>query len=96
MIIKYKKTNWINIILTAILYSDNSKKKLISNNSLLKIINNNFKLTTANYNDILGEFKLNKKFLKYYLFLPKFIKKLEILLTLHRNISNLRLLKVQV
>ena len=77
MIIKYKKTNWINIILTAILYSDNSKKKLISNNSLLKIINNNFKLTTANYNDILGEFKLNKKFLKYYLFLPKFIKKLD-------------------
>jgi hypothetical protein len=77
MIIKYKKNNWINIILTSILYSDNSKKKLVSNNSLLKIINNNFKLTTANYNDILGEFKLNKKMLKYYLFLPKFIKKLK-------------------
>ena len=77
MIIKYKKNNWINIILTSILYSDNSKKKLVSNNSLLKIINNNFKLTTANYNDILGEFKSNKKMLKYYLFLPKFIKKLK-------------------
>ena len=77
MIIKYKKNNWINIILTSILYSDNSKKKLVSNNSLLKIINNNFKLKTANYNDILGEFKLNKKMLKYYLFLPKFIKKLD-------------------
>ena len=79
MIIKYKKNNWINIILTAILYSDNSKKKLItkSNNSLLKIINNNFKLTIANYNDILREFKSNKKFLKYYLFLPKFLKKLD-------------------
>ena len=77
MIIKYKKTNWINIILTAILYSDNSKKKLILNNSLLKIINNNFKLSSSNYNDILAEFKSNKKFLKYYLFLPKFIKKLD-------------------
>jgi hypothetical protein len=79
MIIKYKKNNWINIILTAILYSDNSKKKLISksNNSLLKIINNNFKLTIANYNDILREFKSNKKFLKYFLFLPKFLKKLD-------------------
>jgi hypothetical protein len=77
MIIKYKKNNWINIILTSILYSDNSKKKLVPNNSLLKIINNNFKLTIANYNDILGKFKSNKKFLKYYLFLPKFIKKLK-------------------
>ena len=42
MIIKYKKTNWINIILTAILYSDKSKNKLVGNNSLLKTINNNF------------------------------------------------------
>ena len=77
MIIKFKKNNWINIILTSILYSDYSKKKLPYNNSLLKIINNNFKLSSANYNDILGEFKSNKKFLKYYLFLPKFIKKLD-------------------
>ena len=80
MLIKYKKTNWLNIILTAILYSDNSKIKLLSNNSFLRFINNNFKLNISNYKDILSLFKLNKKFIKYYLyylFLPKFIKKLD-------------------
>ena len=80
MIIKYKKTNWINIILTAILYSDKSKHKLVGNNSLLKTINNNFKLTISDYQDILREFDINKKFIKYYLyylFLPEFIKKLD-------------------
>ena len=68
MIIKYKKTNWINIILTAILYSDKSKNKLVGNNSLLKTINNNFKLTISDYQDILREFDINKKFIKYYLY----------------------------
>jgi|688.fasta_scaffold13123_6 hypothetical protein len=80
MLIKYKKTNWLNIILTSILYSDNSKTKLSGNNSFLRFINNNFKLNISNYKDILSLFKLNKKFIEYYLyylFLPKFIKKLD-------------------
>jgi len=68
MLIKYKKTNWLNIILTAILYSDNSKIKLSDNNSFLQFINNNFKLNISNYKDILSLFKLNKKFIKYYLY----------------------------
>ena len=74
MIIKYKKINWLNIILTSILYSDNSKKKLLeqsTNNELYLRLNNNFKLNISDYKKII------KSFIKYYLFLPKFIKDLE-------------------
>jgi hypothetical protein len=80
---KYKKSNWINIILTCILYSDYSKTKLISKyrNELLKKINNNLNLTKKNYKEIFDYLNLNEKFIKnylYYLFLPKFIEKLEL------------------
>ena len=80
---KYKKTNWINIILTCILYSDYSKTKLISKyrNDLFQKLNNNFKLTTKTYKEIFKHLNLNEKFIKtylYYLFLPKFIEKLEL------------------
>ena len=37
MTIKYKKINWLNVILTSILYSDNSKKKLLNSNNELYI-----------------------------------------------------------
>jgi hypothetical protein len=76
---KFKKNNWLNIILTSILYSDNSKKKLSIDNELYMKINNNFKLKIGNYKEILHYLDLNEKFVKYYLyylFLPKFIEKL--------------------
>jgi hypothetical protein len=72
MTIKYKKINWLNVILTSILYSDNSKKKLLnSNNELYIFLKNNFKITITDYK------KIVKPFIKYYLFLPKFIKDLD-------------------
>jgi hypothetical protein len=72
MTIKYKKINWLNVILTSILYSDNSKKKLLnSNNELYIFLKNNFKITITDYKKII------KPFIKYYLFLPKFIKDLD-------------------
>ena len=72
MIIKYKKINWLNVILSSILYSDNSKKKLLnSQNDLYLFLNNNFKLKISEYKKII------RPFLNYYLFLPKFIKDLD-------------------
>jgi len=72
MSIKYKKINWLNVILSSILYSDNSKKKLLnSKNELYLFLNNNFKLTITEYKKII------KSFMNYYLFLPKFIKDLD-------------------
>jgi hypothetical protein len=76
---KFKKNNWLNIILTSILYSDNSKKKLSLDNDLYMKINNNFKLKIVDYKEILHYLNINEKFVKYYLyylFLPKFIEKL--------------------
>ena len=72
MSIKYKKINWLNVILSSILYSDNSKKKLLnSKNELYLFLNNNFKLTITECKKII------KSFMNYYLFLPKFIKDLD-------------------
>jgi hypothetical protein len=72
MSIKYKKINWLNVILSSILYSDNSKKKLLnSKNELYLFLNNNFKLTITECKKII------KSFMNYYLFLPKFINDLD-------------------